>query len=41
MHNMFYEYAHNKAEAVVELRQELFGEIVDVVSAETDVEMNE
>jgi mitochondrial fission protein ELM1 len=41
MHNMFYEYAHKKAEAVVELRQELFGEIVDVVSGETDVEMYE
>jgi hypothetical protein len=38
---IFYEYAHKKAEAVVELRQELFGEIVDVVSGETDVEMYE
>jgi mitochondrial fission protein ELM1 len=41
MHSMFYEYAHKKAEAVVELRQELFGDIVDVVSGETDVEMYE
>jgi hypothetical protein len=32
---------HKKAEVVVELRQELFGEVVDIVSDETDVEMYE
>ena len=41
IHNMYYEYVHKKAEAVVELRQELVGDIVDVASDETDVEMNE
>jgi hypothetical protein len=35
------DYAHKKAEVVVELRQELFGEVVDIVSDETDVEMYE
>ena len=39
MRNMYYDYAHKKAEVVVELRQELFGEVVDTVSDETDVEM--
>ena len=41
MRNMYYDYAHKKAEVVVELRQELFGEVVDIVSDETDVEMYE
>ena len=36
---MYYDYAHKKAEVVAELRQELFGEVVDIVSDETDVEM--
>ena len=38
---MYYDYAHKKAEAVAELRQELFGEVVDIVSDESpvDVEM--
>jgi hypothetical protein len=39
MRNMYYDYAHKKAEVVVELRQELFGEVVDIVSDETDLEM--
>ena len=39
MRNMYYDYAHKKVEVVVELRQELFGEVVDIVSDETDVEM--
>ena len=41
MRNMYYDYAHKKAEVVAELRQELFGEVVDIVSDETDVEMYE
>ena len=41
MRNTYYDYAHKKAEAVAELRQELFGEVVDIVSDETDVEMYE
>jgi hypothetical protein len=32
MRNMYYDYAHKKAEVVAELRQELFGEVVDIVS---------
>ena len=41
MRNMYYDYAHKKAEAVAELRQELFGEVVDIVSDEStmDTEM--
>jgi hypothetical protein len=35
MRNMYYDYAHKKAEVVTELRQELFGEVVDIVSDET------
>jgi hypothetical protein len=27
MRNMYYDYAHKKAEVVAELRQELFGEV--------------
>ena len=41
MRNMYYDYAHKKAEVVTELRHELFGEVVDIVSDETDVEMYE
>lgn len=43
MRNMYYDYAHKKAEAVAELRQELFGEVVDIISDEssTDIEMDE
>jgi hypothetical protein len=29
---MYYDYAHKKAEVVAELRQELFGEVVDIVT---------
>ena len=41
MRNMYYDYAHKKAESIAELRQELFGEVVDIVSGETstDIEM--
>lgn len=39
MRNMYYDYAHKKAEAVAELRQELFGEVVDIVTEDNDVEM--
>jgi hypothetical protein len=39
MRNMYYDYAHKKAEVVAELRQELFGEVVDIVSDETEVEI--
>ena len=39
MRNMYYDYAHKKAETVAELRQELFGEVVDIVTEDTDVEM--
>ena len=35
MRNMYYDYADKKAEAVAELRQELFGEIVYIVSDES------
>lgn len=42
MRNMYYDYAHKKAEAIAELRQELFGEVVDIVSDESvaDMEMD-
>jgi hypothetical protein len=36
---LYYDYAHKKAEVVAELRQELFGGVVDIVYDETDVEM--
>ena len=39
MRNSYYEYAHQKAETIA--GQELFGEVVDIVSDETDVEMSE
>ena len=41
MRNIYYDYAHKKADAVAELRQELVGEVVDIVSDESpvDVEM--
>ena len=43
MRNMYYDYAHKKAETIAELRQELFGEVVDIVTDEsaTDMEMSE
>lgn len=43
MRNMYYDYAHKKAEAIAELRQELFGEVVDIVSDEAvaDMEMDQ
>lgn len=41
MRNTYYEYAHKKAESVAALRQELFGEVVEIVTDESssDVEM--
>lgn len=41
MRNMYYDYAHKKAETIAELRQELFGEVVDIITDEstTDMEM--
>ena len=39
MRNMYYDYAHKKAESIAELRQELFGEVVDIVSGDQDIEM--
>ena len=39
MRNMYYDYAHKKAEAVAELRQELFGEVMDIVSDESSVDV--
>ena len=43
MRNMYYDYAHQKAETVAQLRQELFGEVVDIISDESsaDVQMYE
>ena len=35
MCSMYYDYADKKAEAVAELRQELFGEVVYIVSDES------
>ena len=32
LRNMYYDYAHHKAEAVAELRRELFGEEVEIVT---------
>lgn len=34
MRNVYYDYAHEKAKQVAELRRELFGEIVEIVSEE-------
>ena len=39
MRNMYYDYAHKKAESIADLRRELFGEVVDIVSDETTVDM--
>ena len=38
LRNMYYDYAHKKAEDVAELRKDLYGEIVDVVSGPEDEE---
>lgn len=35
MRNVYYDYAHEKAKQVAELRRELFGEIVEIVSEES------
>lgn len=39
MRNMYYDYAHKKAETIAELRQELFGEVVDIVTDESSADM--
>ena len=39
MRNIYYDYAGEKAEAVAELRQELFGEVVYIVSDESPVDV--
>ena len=36
LRNMYYDYAHQKAEDISGLRNELYGEIVDVVSGSED-----
>ena len=36
--NMYYDYAYTKAEDVVKLRHDLFGETVEIVDSETDEE---
>ena len=41
MRNMYYDYAHKKAESITDLRRELFGEVVDIVSGDQDIEMTE
>ena len=42
MRNMYYDYAHHKAEAVAELRRELFGEEVEIVTDDmSDSEMED
>ena len=38
MRNMYYDYAYMKAEDVVQLRYDLFGETVEIVDSETDEE---
>lgn len=35
MRNVYYDYAHEKAKQIAELRRELFGEIVEIVSEDT------
>lgn len=39
MRNMYYDYAHKKAETIAELRQELFGEVVDIVTDQSSADM--
>ena len=36
LRNMYYDYAHNKAETVASLREELYGESVEIVDDEAD-----
>ena len=36
LRNMYYDYAHQKAEDISGLRKDLYGEIVDVVSGSED-----
>ena len=38
LRNMYYDYAHQKAEDISGLRKDLYGEIVDVVSGSEDEE---
>ena len=42
LRNMYYDYAHHKAEAVADLRRELFGEEVEIVTDDmSDSEMED
>ena len=36
LRNMYYDYAHQKAQSVADLRQELFGEDVQIISDDTE-----
>ena len=36
LRNMYYDYAHQKAQSVADLRQELFGEDVQILSDDTE-----
>ena len=36
--NMYYDYAYAKAEKVAELRQDLYGETVEIVASDTETE---
>ena len=35
---MYYDYAYAKAEKVAELRQDLYGEAVEIVASDTETE---
>lgn len=41
LRNVYYDYAHEKAKQVAQLRQELFGEIVEIVAEEENDEDDE
>lgn len=40
LRNVYYDYAHEKAKAVQQLRQELFGEIVEIVASDVEDDDN-
>jgi hypothetical protein len=39
--NMFYEYAHIKAEEIAELRLHLFDEEIDIIAEDSDTESDD
>ena len=39
--NMFYDYAYVKAEKVAELRYELFGQTIDIVTSDSETDDEE